>query len=119
MAGGSRKRLRVNSESESGEGAARAAKVQLKRDTEVWFDDGNVVVVADRTAFKVHRGVLSLHSEVFRDMFSIPPPEVDEALEGCPIVRVSDPASNIRQLLSILYKGRTYVTHPSVLCAWK
>lgn len=100
----SRKRARVHSE--PGEAAA---DVLPKRDAEVWFEDGNAIVVADDTAFKVHRGVLSLHSEVFRDMFSIPPPEDDEALDGCPVVRVSDAASDIRQLLSVMYRGRTYV----------
>ena len=105
----SRKRARVLPEPGEAQDPEAAAVVPPKRDTEVWFDDGNIVVVADETAFKVHRGVLSLHSEVFRDMFLIPPPEDDEALEGCPIVHVSDSASDIRQLLSVLYKGRTCV----------
>lgn len=71
------------------------------------------MIVADRTAFKVHRGVFS------PDMFSIPPIKGDEALEGCPIVRVSDTASDIRQFLSILYRGRTYVMLLSIMSAFK
>lgn len=56
----------------------------------VWFDDGNVVVQAEQTLFKVHKSILALHSTVFKDMFSIPqpPPEGEIMVEGCPVVRV-------------------------------
>ena len=55
----------------------------INRDSEVWFGDGNIVVVAQNTAFRFHKSVVSLHSSVFRDLFSIPQPslmgeEVDE-----------------------------------------
>jgi hypothetical protein len=42
-----------------------------------WFEDGNIILVPDsesQIAFKVHRGVLSRHSEVFQSMFDIPQP---------------------------------------------
>jgi BTB/POZ domain len=47
---------------------------------DLWFDDGNIVLVPEsesdesQIAFKVHRGVLSRHSEVFQSMFDIPQP---------------------------------------------
>jgi len=66
-----RKRTRadVDSEDESS-AAATAAKEDLKHDDQVLLDDGNIVIVAEPVAFCVHRSVLSLHSEVFRDMFT-------------------------------------------------
>ncbi|KAH8120236.1 hypothetical protein DFH11DRAFT_43573 [Phellopilus nigrolimitatus] len=42
----------------------------LKRLDGLWFDDGNVIVVAENTAFRVHKGVLSQHSVVFEEMFA-------------------------------------------------
>ena len=94
-------RARVHSE--PGEAAA---DVLPKRDAEVWFEDGNVIVVADDTAFKVHRGVLSLHSEVFRDMFALATPDFSgysPVVTTCPVVHLSDTANEIETLLGIMY----------------
>lgn len=41
---------------------------------EVWLDDGNVVLVAGGTAFRVHQSILSRNSDIFRDMFTVPQP---------------------------------------------
>lgn len=43
----------------------------LKRDSQAWFEDGNIIVVAEGTAFQVHRStVLSLRPDVLLDMLS-------------------------------------------------
>ena len=83
-----------------------------KRDSEVWFEDGNIVVVAQNTAFRFHKSVVSLHSSVFRDLFSIPQPslilidgEVLEIFDGCPVVHVSDTSYDFRELLRAIYGG--------------
>ena len=80
----------------------------INRDSEVWFEDGNIVVVAQNTAFRFHKSVVSLHSSVFRDLFSIPQPslmgeEVDETFDGCPVVRVSDTSYDFRELIRAIY----------------
>ena len=82
----------------------------IKRDSEVWFEDGNVVVIAQNTAFRFHKSVLSLHSPVFRDLFSVPQPspaggKAEELLEGCSVVRVSDTSYDFRELLRAIYGG--------------
>lgn len=41
---------------------------------DLWFKDGNVILIAEGTAFRVHQSLLSINSEVFRDMFSFPQP---------------------------------------------
>lgn len=74
----------------------------------VWFDDGNVIIVAQSTPFKVHRSLLSQRSSVFNDMFSIPQPPTlqgDEGMDGIPIVHVSDTWEEIAYILSALYDG--------------
>ncbi len=82
----------------------------IKRDSEVWFEDGNVVVIAQNTAFRFHKSVVSRHSPLFRDLFSMPRPslaaeEADETFDGCPVVRVSDTSYDFRELLRAIYGG--------------
>ena len=53
--------------------------VPLSRRGDPWFEDGNIILVPEsesQVAFKVHRGVLSRHSEVFQSMFDIPQPGI-------------------------------------------
>ncbi|KAH9932307.1 uncharacterized protein B0H18DRAFT_53085 [Fomitopsis serialis] len=45
---------------------------------------------------------------VFRDMFGIASPDDGETIEGCPVVRVSDAASGMRNILWVVYTGRTF-----------
>ena len=73
--------------------------------SDIWFEDGNIIIVAGQVAFKVHRGQLERHSEVFRDLFSIPQPAVQEMLDGCPWFEVHDAAPDVRCLLKALYDG--------------
>jgi BTB/POZ domain len=72
----------------------------------VWIDDGNVILEAELTRFRVHRSMLSSQSTVFADMFSFPQPENEPTLEGCPIVHLSDPAKDVEYFLKALYDGR-------------
>lgn len=37
-----------------------------------WKDYGNIVLAAEGKYFRVHRSILSAHSEVFKDMFACP-----------------------------------------------
>ncbi|KAI0688688.1 hypothetical protein C8T65DRAFT_589286, partial [Cerioporus squamosus] len=84
------------------------------RDADLWFPDGNIVVIAENTSFRVHKGVLARHSIVFHNMFDVPQPtDPDPAaadlIEGCPVVRVSDPAHDFKHLLHMLYDGFSYL----------
>ena len=71
----------------------------------IWFEDGNVILVASSAAFKVHRGQLGRHSEVFQDLFSIPQPKEQALLDGCFSVDLHDCPSDVFHLLSALYDG--------------
>ena len=82
----------------------------VQRHKDLWFDDGNIVVIAQQTAFRVHRSVLSRHSDTFSGLFAVPQPlEGVEKLEDCPVVRVSDSAHDFGHLLHVLYDGLEYV----------
>ena len=73
----------------------------------VWYDDGNVIIEAESTQFRVHRGVLAANSDIFRDLFLVPQPVTGERMvEGCPIVQMQDRANDWTHVLSALYNGR-------------
>lgn len=71
--------------------------------SEIWFTDGNIILEAETTQFRVHRGVLAKHSSVFKDMFDVPQPPGEPEIEGCPIVHLSDTAQDVGHLLNRLY----------------
>lgn len=72
---------------------------------EPWLEDGNVVLVAEGTAYRVLRSILSKNSEVFRDMFMIPQPAEAETFAGCLVVHLSDSKKDVSFLLSVLFGG--------------
>ena len=91
--------------------------------SDIWFEDGNVILVAadntgykvstmllplhaiQLTFFKVYKGILSQHSEVFRDMLELPPSADDETVDDCPVIKVSDSPNDMRHLLSALFNS--------------
>ncbi|OJT03173.1 hypothetical protein TRAPUB_6249 [Trametes pubescens] len=78
-----RKRARTGSvaatDNDSGEQVAvtsEAAGMSLKRDEELWYEDGNITLVARDVEFCVFKGILAKHSPVFKDIllfYSEPP----------------------------------------------
>jgi hypothetical protein len=65
-----------------------------------WFSDGNVILTAGPFAFKVHRGQLERHAEIFQTMLSIPQPEnADSTINLC------DSPTDLYHLLRALYDG--------------
>ncbi|KAK7690525.1 hypothetical protein QCA50_005623 [Cerrena zonata] len=86
-------------------------KTNQKRavDAGLWFEDGNIILVAQHTPFKVHRGLLSHKSEVFKDIFTLPPPEKlsgDDIMDGIPTIQMSDNWQDLSDVLSALYNGQ-------------
>ena len=73
-----------------------------------WFDDGNIILQAGSRLFKVHRGVLSKHSTIFRDMFSLPQSLDQESTPaefegGGPLVVLADSQQDVHHFLSAIY----------------
>ncbi|KAF7298004.1 hypothetical protein HMN09_01021400 [Mycena chlorophos] len=74
--------------------------------SEIWHTDGTVVLQAQRTQFRVHWGLLTMHSSVFKDIYTLPQPNVaGVAVEGCPVVEVHDDSGDWKHLLEVLYDG--------------
>lgn len=72
---------------------------------EMSFDDGNIMIVAEKTSYRVHRSVLSRKSALFKDLLSLPQPDSEEMLDGLPIVRLLDSADDVTVLLDAIYNG--------------
>ncbi|TFY53930.1 hypothetical protein EVJ58_g9165 [Rhodofomes roseus] len=89
------------------------ANESFRRDETYWYDDGNIIFVAQNVGFRVYKGILAAKCEVFRDMFSLPQPAQesgpggsrDTVLYGCPVVHVTDTAGEFRMLLDSLLNG--------------
>jgi hypothetical protein len=71
--------------------------------SKIWFADGNLVIQAESTQFRVHGSVLSMHSSVLKDCFAIPQPTEQESVEGCPLVHMPDYAADLECVFPILY----------------
>ena len=74
----------------------------------LWFESGDVVIMAGYVAFRVHKDVLADSSTVIADMLSCVAVNEDsdrEELEGCPVIRLEDSVHNVKHLLCILFNG--------------
>ncbi|EAU87598.2 hypothetical protein CC1G_09695 [Coprinopsis cinerea okayama7 len=82
----------------------------LNRSATIWYPDGNIVLQAENTQFRVHQSILARHSEFFSNMFSMPYPRdpMGPTVEGCNVVSLAyDSASHWQALLELLYDGGT------------
>lgn len=88
--------------------------------SDIWYHDGNVILQAGNTQFKVYQGALAEASSVFKDMFSFPQPPVadTEPVQGCPVVRVSDSAEELKIVLQAIFQLQCVLSyHRNLLCA--
>ena len=52
----------------------RSHSLETVRNVEFWYDDGTLILLANNIEFRVYRGPLAKHSQVFRNMLSFPQP---------------------------------------------
>ncbi|KAJ6500845.1 hypothetical protein C8R45DRAFT_979321 [Mycena sanguinolenta] len=83
------------------------------RAAELWFEDGNLVVQAENSQFRVYRGVLAAKSPIFCDMLSFPQPSDSEIIEGCPLVRLPDSATEVNAFLRALFDSEFFEAYPA------
>ena len=78
----------------------------FSKSLDLWYSDGSVVLVAEKTGFRVHTSILASSCEVFRDMISIPHPASDdesEVYENCPVLRLQDSTADLHHFLKAIY----------------
>ena len=74
----------------------------IARDECFWFDDGNIVLVAENVGFCIYKGLLSSQSPVFSDLFSGTSLRADENIDDIPVARIYDSPTELRHLFRVL-----------------
>ncbi|KAL1742645.1 hypothetical protein HDZ31DRAFT_65796 [Schizophyllum fasciatum] len=70
---------------------------------DLFFQDGNIVLQAEKTLFRLYKGFLASKSTVFRDMLAFPQPEGrGRTLLGCPVVEMYDNSEDATHFLRAL-----------------
>ncbi|HEV7737019.1 MAG TPA: BTB/POZ domain-containing protein, partial [Chlamydiales bacterium] len=55
----------------------------------LYHQDGNVIFISEKVAFRVHRTFLAGHSEVFKNMFELATYSKEgECFDGCPAIHL-------------------------------
>ncbi|KAF9465095.1 hypothetical protein BDZ94DRAFT_1214956 [Collybia nuda] len=78
-----------------------------------WYEDGNLVLEAGNTRFRISKGVLAAQSPVFQEMLSFPQPPDEEAFDGCPVVRLYDSPDDVGYFLKAIYDSSYFEPPPS------
>ena len=102
----SRKRTRDQEADRSPERRPRLTHRRV-RDADLWFEDGNVLLIAQDVEFLVYAGLLTKHSPVFRDMLSLPQPGPSSGVGApdVPEIELMDHPRDVRRLLEGLMMG--------------
>lgn len=93
---------------------SRCSFPDIERVDELWFNDGNIVIVVEDKGFRVHKGILSQHSVVFKDMFAAETPlgsgmlgcagSVHDEVDGIPAVQLQgDSPTDFSNFLKLVY----------------
>ncbi|RDX52151.1 hypothetical protein OH76DRAFT_1554335 [Lentinus brumalis] len=78
-----------------------------------WYEDGNVVIVVEETAFKLYKARLSKFSTYFEAMFANDAEQNRPTMEGCPVYRAEGVAvSDFKQFLEALETPFVFVSKP-------
>ncbi|TFK89054.1 hypothetical protein K466DRAFT_545972 [Polyporus arcularius HHB13444] len=102
----SRKRSRSQEDDDSGSRSSLPPAENRTRDADYWFDDGNLILVAEEVEFRVYAAPLMRRSPVFREMLSLPQPQADGAAYlSIPTVRLYDHPTDVRRLLGSIIFG--------------
>ena len=78
-----------------------------KKHPEFWFEDGNIILVAQDVEFKVYKGPLIKQSPVFRDMLSLPQGPDSASESALPVVHLPDHPHDIKWLLECVVFGKS------------
>ncbi|KAJ7876225.1 hypothetical protein B0H13DRAFT_2055784 [Mycena leptocephala] len=85
----------------------------LTRAEGLWFADCGLIIQAESTLFRISRDFLAVHSPVFRDMLSLPPPKDTDMMDGCPFVLLPDRAEDVTVFLKALLYPDFFEPYPA------
>ncbi len=86
-----------------------------RRDEELWYPDGSIVLIAREIEFRLYQGPLMEHSRVFQDMLTMPqPPPTDTQPDSpatsaaCVTIHVDDSPEDLRHFLRV-FVGKSFL----------
>lgn len=74
----------------------------------LWYEDGNVIIIADSTLFRVHQSMLSRRSPVFKALISLADRSDDERVnskDACLKITIDDAKEDVERLIPSLYNS--------------
>ncbi|EAU85722.2 hypothetical protein CC1G_12438 [Coprinopsis cinerea okayama7 len=74
-----------------------------------WYKDGNLILQAENTQFRVHKSILAAQSPVFRDMFSLPQATIENPSDPPVVVLEHDSSVDWELFLSSVYNGFKFI----------
>jgi hypothetical protein len=80
-------------------------ELEPKRVIDLWFEDGNVVIQAEDYQFCLFKSFLTTRSPIFKDTFFIPQPEDAERINGCPVLRIHDSATDAAHFFMAIFNS--------------
>ncbi|KAJ6577906.1 hypothetical protein B0H19DRAFT_985476 [Mycena capillaripes] len=87
--------------------------IEPRRVQELWFRDGNLVLQAGNSRYRVYLGFLAARSYVFQNMFAFPQLPGSELVEGCRLVRLPDPDVQVTPFLKAIFDSKFFVPFPA------
>lgn len=100
------KKRKLETETENKPPPSLEDNIDIAKDAKLWFEDGNIVLIAENHPFKIHKGVLAAKSDFFSGMLSLPQPqtlEESEHFDGIPTMHLSDKWQDVRCVLQGIY----------------
>ncbi|KAH9912776.1 uncharacterized protein BXZ73DRAFT_55888 [Epithele typhae] len=91
------------------------------RHPDYYLEDGNLVILVEKTLFRVFRSTFTRHSPVFRDLFSLPNPEgsTSEGMDDANPVQLSGISPvDFERLLWVLYPLNYAHPRAGTLAEW-
>ncbi|KAJ7605687.1 hypothetical protein DFH06DRAFT_256446 [Mycena polygramma] len=95
------------------ENPGMAHETSLIRVDDLWFYDHGLVLQAGNRLFRVSGATLAARSSVFRDMVSIPQPENQPLIDGCPVVLLHDSPTDAEYLLRAIFDSGFFERPPA------
>ncbi|KAJ7775514.1 hypothetical protein B0H16DRAFT_1757026 [Mycena metata] len=74
--------------------------------SEIWFDDGNIIVQAENTQFRLFKGALCSSSDVFKDLVEDMADLTAE--DGSPLLLLTDSAAELTYVLRTIFHRWSY-----------
>ncbi|KAL1742354.1 hypothetical protein HDZ31DRAFT_43434 [Schizophyllum fasciatum] len=72
------------------------------------FDDGNIIITAEDSRFRVHRSILSARSSFFASLFALPPHRDNPTWEGLPVIELPDKAFEVAHFLRAIFDSGSF-----------